>query len=182
MFQLPLHDAIGVPCPGRRPLKRSSAFFKIDFSPRHRQPSNLAVLLASVVAIAGSLLVDAVLVAIGSKVFPSVKGYAHFHFNDYARLTVIGVVVACIGWPIVTRISSAPKWLFLRLAIAVTVVLLLPDVYLLWRGQPAKAVAVLMAMHLAIAVVTYNALVRIAAVRPLKVDDEMKSSVASKAK
>jgi CDP-diglyceride synthetase len=89
----------------------------------------------------------------------------HFQFSDYARLTIIGVIIACVAWPIVTRISSAPRWLFFRLAIVVTVVLLLPDVYLLEQGQPAKAVAVLMCMHLAIALVTYNALVRLAPIR-----------------
>jgi hypothetical protein len=44
-------------------------------------------------------------------------------------------------------------------------VLLLPDLYILHQGQPVQAVAVLMVMHLAIAVVTYNCLVRIAAIR-----------------
>ena len=67
-----------------------------------------------------------------------------------------------MAWPIVTRISSAPRWLFFRLAILVTLVLWLPDLYILHQGQPAKAVAVLMVMHLAIAVVTYNLLVRVA--------------------
>jgi hypothetical protein len=43
--------------------------------------------------------------------------------------------------------------------------LFLPDLYILKQGQPAKAVAVLMVMHLAIALVTYNALVRLAPVR-----------------
>ena len=47
-------------------------------------------------------------------------------------------------------------------AIAVTLVLWLPDLWILSKGQPAKAVAVLMAMHLAIAVVTYNSLVHLA--------------------
>ena len=60
------------------------------------------------------------------------------------------------------RISSAPRWLFFRMAIGVTLVLLLPDIYILKQGQPAKAVAVLMCMHLAIGVITYNALVRLA--------------------
>ena len=36
---------------------------------------------------------------------------------------IIGVVTACLAWPVVTRISSAPRWLFFRLAIAVTPVL-----------------------------------------------------------
>jgi hypothetical protein len=44
-------------------------------------------------------------------------------------------------------------------------VLLLPDFYLLAKGQPAKAVAVLMAMHLAIGLVTYTALVHLAPVK-----------------
>jgi hypothetical protein len=65
----------------------------------------------------------------------------------------------------VTRISSAPRWLFFRLAIVVTLVLFLPDFYILKQGQPAKAVVVLLCMHIAIAVVTYNALVRLAPVR-----------------
>jgi hypothetical protein len=89
----------------------------------------------------------------------------HFQFHDYARLTIVGVIIACVAWPIVTRISSAPRWLFFRLAILVTLVLLVPDLYILKTGQPAKAVAVLMCMHLAIALVTYNALVHLAPVR-----------------
>jgi hypothetical protein len=55
---------------------------------------------------------------------------------------------------------------FFRLAIAVTIVLLLPDFYIWHQGQPVHAVAVLMVMHLAIALVTYNLLVHLAPVRP----------------
>jgi len=90
----------------------------------------------------------------------------HFQFHDYAKLTVIGVIIACVAWPVVTRISSDPRWLFFRLAILVTVVLLLPDFYILHGGQPADAVAVLMLMHLAIALVTYNLLVHLAPAGP----------------
>jgi hypothetical protein len=123
------------------------------------------VLLVTVVSLVGSLAADAALVAIGEAAFPSTKGYVHFQFHDYAKLTIIGVIIACVAWPIVTRISSAPRWLFCRLAILVTLVLWLPDLYILKQGQPAKAVAVLMCMHLAIALVTYNALVHLAPVR-----------------
>lgn len=122
---------------------------------------------ATAVSIAGSLAADALLVVIGEAVFPSTKGYQHFQFPDYAKLTVIGVVIACAAWPAVTRISSSPRWLFLRMAAAVTLVLWLPDVAILFAGQNARAVAVLFVMHLAIAVVTYNALVHIAKTRPL---------------
>ena len=89
----------------------------------------------------------------------------HFQFHDYARLTVIGVVIACAAWPIVARLSSAPRWLFFRLALAVTLVLFLPDVYIWHQGQPTEAVAFLMAMHVAIALITYNLLVQLAPVR-----------------
>jgi len=145
-----------------RPFERLLAPFKVDFSPDHEHPSPTRAVLASLVAIVGSLAADVVLVKLGTAVFPSTKGFVHFQFHDYARLTVIGVTVACVGWPVVSRISSAPRWLFCRLAIVVTFVLWLPDLYILAKGEPAKAVAVLMVMHLAIAVVTYNALVRIA--------------------
>ena len=145
-------------------LDRSLHLVKVDFKPAHRQPSMVKVVLATVVSLGGSLAADAALVAIGKSIFPSTKGYVHFQFSDYAKLTVIGVLIACIAWPIVTRISSAPRWLFFRLAIAVTLVLLLPDVYILKQGQPARAVAVLMCMHVAIGLVTYNALVRLASV------------------
>jgi Family of unknown function (DUF6069) len=146
-------------------IDRLLAWARIDFAPRHRQPTAGRVVLATIGAVVGSLIADAVLVAIGKAVFPATKGYAHFQFQDYAKLTVIGVLIACAAWPVVTRISSAPRWLFFRLAILVSAVLLLPDVYLLVQGQPAKAVAVLMCMHIAIALVTYNLLVRVAPVR-----------------
>lgn len=146
-------------------LDRSLDLVKVDFTPRHRQPSWASVALATLVALVGSLAADAILVAIGKAVFPSVKYYGHFAFADYAKLTIIGVIIACLAWPVVTRISSAPRWLFFRLAIAVTLVLLLPDLYIWHQGQPARGVAVLMCMHLAIAVVTYNALVHLAPVR-----------------
>jgi hypothetical protein len=146
-------------------LERSLGLLRVDFAPAHRQPSTVRLVLATVVSLAGSLALDAALVAIGQAAFPSTKGYVHFRFSDYSKLTIIGVVVACVAWPVVTRISSAPRWLFFRLAIVVTLVLFLPDLYILQQGQPAKAVAVLMCMHLVIALVTYNALVHLAPVR-----------------
>jgi hypothetical protein len=137
----------------------------IDFAPTHKQPDTVRLVVATVLSIAGSLLADAALVAVGTRVFPTTKGYVHFQFHDYAKLTVIGVVIACAAWPVVVRVSSAPRWLFFRLAILVTVVLLLPDLYILHQGQPGRAVGVLMCMHLAIALVTYNLLVHVAPVR-----------------
>jgi hypothetical protein len=146
-------------------LRQTAALVRLDFAPHHRQPSAGRVLLATIASIAGSLAADAILVAIGEKVFPSTRGYAHFQLSDYGKLTVIGVIIACAGWPVVTRVSSQPRWLFLRLAVLTTLLLWLPDLYILYLGEPAHAVAILMLMHLAIAAVTYNLLVRVAPVR-----------------
>src|ERR1700727_1345616 len=134
-------------------LGRALDLVRVALAPAHRQPSSLQIAVATAVSVAGSLAADALLVVIGQAVFPSTKGYAHFQFSDYAKLTVIGVIIACVAWPVTTRISAAPRRLFLWMAIAVTIVLWLPDLYILHGGAPAKAVAVLMVMHLAIAVV-----------------------------
>jgi hypothetical protein len=153
-------------------LDRSFDLLRIDFKPKHTQPSLVRVLLATLVALIGSLVADAIVVAVAKALVPSIKHYPHFEFSDYGKLTVIGVIVACIGWPIVTRISSSPRWLFFRLAIVVTLVLFAPDLYILKQGQPAKAVVVLMCMHVVIALVTYNALVHLAPVRSARETSE----------
>lgn len=138
--------------------------FRIDFSPQ-TPPTTASVVMASVVAIVGSLAADALLVKVGVSLYPSTRGYSHFQFADYAKLTVIGVIIACLGWPVVARISSQPKWVFLRAAVAVTLVLFAPDVWIWYLGQSANAVFVLIWMHVAIAIVTYLALIILAPVR-----------------
>jgi hypothetical protein len=143
-------------------IDRAFTLARLDLSPEHRQPALARVAVAIAGAVAGSLIADAVIVAIGVALLPSTKGYPHFRFSDYAKLTIIGVIFAGVAWPIVTRISAAPRWLFLRLAFLVSAVLFLPDVWLLMKHQSADAVGVLVVMHVAIAVVTYNVLVRVA--------------------
>jgi hypothetical protein len=143
-------------------LQKVLDLIHLDFAPEHGQPSGARVVLATVVSLVGSLLADALLVVIAQAAFPGIKGYSHFQFADYGKLTVIGVLIACVAWPVTTRITSRPRWMFFRMAILVTLVLWLPDVYILVKGQPAKAVGFLFAMHLAIALVTYNALVHLA--------------------
>ena len=157
-------------------LNQLMSFARLDLSPAHRPPAPARMVLATAGSIIGSLVADTLLVVIGEAVFPSTKGYVHFRFSDYTKLTVIGVVIACVAWPVVVRLSSAPRWLFSRLAILVTLFLWLPDLYLLHQGQPAEAVAVLMVMHLAIALVTYNLLVHAAAAvpKPVTIGDQVR--------
>jgi hypothetical protein len=146
-------------------VERGIGSLRLDFPRNVPQPPAARVVLATVLSVIGSLAADALLVALGTRAFPGTKGYGHFQFSDYGKLTVVGVLVACAAWPVVTRVTSSPRWLFFRLAILVTLVLWLPDVYIFMKGQPADAVAVLMAMHVAIALVTYNLLVHVAGVR-----------------
>lgn len=140
---------------------------KVDLDPQHIQPSPVRWVFALIVANLGSLASDAILVAMGTTLFPSTRGFPHFLPSDYGKLTIIGVTIACIAWPIVTRISSQPRWLFLRLAVLVTLFLWLPDLWILAHGEPVHGVGVLMVMHLAIAFITYNTLVRLAPVADL---------------
>lgn len=144
-----------------RPIQTLLRLLRVDFRPR-LAPRGALVLLAFVVALVGSLALDVVLVRLGQAAFPSTKGYGHFQFSDYAKLTVIGVVIASVGWPIAAHLTSTPRKLFCRLAVLITLVLFAPDAYIWWRGSPGEAVFVLLWLHVGIAIVTYNALVRLA--------------------
>ncbi len=146
--------------------ERALSAARLDRNPAHRPAAVGRMAGAVLAAVAGSLAVDALMVAVGTRLFPSTRGYAHFRFSDYGELTVIGVLAACLAWPVTVRISSAPRRLFLRLAVVVTLVLWLPDLWILAEGQPPRAVGVLMVMHLGVALVAYNVLVRLAPVRP----------------
>ena len=118
-------------------LNQLASLARVDFSAQHRQPSAGRVLLVTIASVAGSLAADAILVGTGKAVFPSTRGFARFQFSDYAKLTVIGVIIACVAWPIVTRISPAPRWLFFRLAILVTLVLFCPtSTSCTWASRP----------------------------------------------
>jgi hypothetical protein len=159
-------------------LDRVLTWARIDLDPPHRPPAPWRVAVATVLSIVGSLLADAALVAVGTHVFPATNGYSHFQFADYAKLTVIGVVIAGAGGAVVTRVCAAPRRLFFWSAIVVTLVLFLPDVYIWWQGQIAQGVCVLMAMHVAIALVTYSLLVRVAPVRARPVVAEQATPAA----
>jgi hypothetical protein len=146
------------------PLRWLAGRLGVDFRPTGR-PSALGLLAATLVALGGSLLADYLLVRLGIAAFPSTKGFVHFRFSDYAKLTFIGVLIACAAWPIVAHLTSNPRRLFRRSAVAVTIVLFAPDLWIWHNGSPAKAVFVLLWLHVAIAIVTYNALVLLAPAR-----------------
>jgi hypothetical protein len=147
-------------------LDRAMTLARLELSPRHRTAHPAAIAAGTVASVSLCLLADALLAKAGQAVFPSTRGYVHFQFSDYAKLTVIGVVIAGLAWPAVIRFSSDPRWVYRWLAVLVTAVLMLPDLYIWMLGQPGRAVLVLVTMHLAIALITYNVMVRVAPPRP----------------
>jgi hypothetical protein len=132
----------------------------------HAPPSDARVLVATVLAAGASLFGDAVVVRWTTNSDRALLHYSHFRFGDYGTFTIVGVLGAGLAWWIVARVVARPRGAFFRLALAVTVVLWLPDVWLLVRGDPGRAVATLVLMHVVVAVVTYNALVHVAPPRP----------------
>jgi len=146
-------------------------FLDLDLPAGKAQPVWWRWILATVVAVGGSLAACFGLARLGVILFPSTAGYGHFTFSDYSKLTIIGVLVACVAWPMVTLVTSRGRRLFLWLAVLVTVVSLAPDAWILHLGQPPAGVAVLVVMHFALAVITYPALVLIAPQNSVKVPD-----------
>lgn len=150
-------------------LERVRHVARLDLRPG-APPPNVRWVLAALASVAGSLALNALAVHVATTAFPSTRHFSHFRFDDYGTLTVIGVLFAAGGWAALVRLSSAARWLCFRLAIALTLVLWLPDLWILAQGETAKGVATLMVMHLLIALVTYNLLVRVAPGGPQPVD------------
>jgi Family of unknown function (DUF6069) len=135
-------------------------------APGGAPPARRRVMAAGLIAAAASLAADVVLASIGQAAFTVPASFGKFSFGTYALLTVLGVAGATATWAAVTRLSSRPRWLLTRLAALVTALFLIPDFLLLGTsGNPAGPVVILMLMHLAIAVVTYAALVKVAPAR-----------------
>ncbi len=157
-----------------RPRQSSSVL--VSYAPTDsmmaRPPSTPRVVGVTLLAVGLSIAVDAGLVWLGTAITPSTIHYSHFRVLDYGSLTIVGVACAGVAWAMVARIVSSPRAFFLRLAIVATLILLLPDAWLLLRHQPPQAVVVLMGMHLAIALITYPLLVFLAPVRPPSAAEE----------
>lgn len=153
---------------------------RIDLRPSSAPPSLVRLGAVTLLCVFGSLGADAGLVRLAGTMFPAIRGYSHFHPYDYGTLTVIGVLAACASWPLAVRVSSAPRSLFFRVALVVTALLLVPDVWLLAGHEPVKGVLVLIVMHFSVALITYNLLIRLAPARSviahLPTSDENPSS------
>jgi hypothetical protein len=143
-------------------LRTALDYFRIDVPGARFQPGLWRLVLATTVAVVGSIAACVVLAQLGMLAYPSTRGYEHFQFADYTKLTVIGVVIAALGWPVAAALSSRARRLYLWAAVAVTVVSFAPDGWILVHGQSPAGVFVLAVMHVAVAIVTYWSIVLIA--------------------
>ncbi len=134
-------------------------YLRLDFPRGSAQPGPVRFVAATLIAVFGSVVACWATSTVTIALIPSIAGYGHLQFDDYTRLTVIGVLVASIAWPLVTLVSSRARRLFLWLAVVVTIVSLAPDLWILHQGQPTPGVVALMIMHFALAVVTYPVIV-----------------------
>jgi hypothetical protein len=128
-------------------------------------PSGLRVALVTATAAIASVCVNAVIVWIAKAANPSLQNYSHFRLWDYGTLSVVGVVGAGVAWYVAARYLATPRVVFFRLAVAVTLVLWAPDVWILLKHEPTRAVLFLALMHLTVALITYNLLVFAAPLR-----------------
>lgn len=135
---------------------------RLDFNPSRRPPSILLSVIGLVVGVVLSLLANVLIAHVAIALDPSLSSYPHFQISDYGRLTVVGALIACVGWPILTRVSSAPLLLYVVIAILGTLVLFLPDLYILVALQePVHAVLGLVVMHIAVPLCSCTSMVLI---------------------
>jgi hypothetical protein len=106
-----------------------------------------------------SVIVNATLVWLAKAFDPSLRNYSHFRLWDYGTLTVLGVTAAGAAWYLATRSLPSPRHTFFRVAVIVTLALWVPDLWLLIKHEPTRAVVFLVIMHAAVALITYNLLV-----------------------
>lgn len=145
------------------PVRLAVRLTRLDLRPSALQPSLLRTALGIAIGVLVSVGLNWLLARTAIVLFPSLAGFPHFQFSDYGRLTVLGALIACFGWPILTRLSSSPGWIYGWVAVLGTMVLWLPDLYI-WMvlHEPGRAVLVLATMHVAVVLVSCVSMVTVA--------------------
>ncbi len=141
------------------PSRRLLGYFGVDLPMGKAQPNPIRFVAAVIAAVVLSIAACWALAALGVALDPATATYEHFRFGDYAKLTIIGVGIAGIAWPIATLLSQDARRIYLWAAVIVTLVSFAPDAWIIRGGQPVAAVIVLMIMHVALALITYPVMV-----------------------
>lgn len=138
------------------------AWLALDLPAGSAQPRWWRWLIASAVAAVVSVAACWAIAHATIAAFPSTSGYGHFGFADYTKLTLAGVAVAAVAWPIATLVSTRARRLYLVVGVLALIGSFVPDLWILHLGQPLVGVVALAIMHVAVGVVTVAALLLLA--------------------
>ena len=144
------------------PVRRIQDLTRLDGQPLRPLPSTGRIAVAGLASAVASVVACVILSELGKAALSPPASFDKFNFPGYAVLTVLGVIAATVGWAILVRLTSQPRWCLEVAAVAVTVVLLLPDVAILPQN-PFSDVLVLMVEHVVIAVITTALLLKLSA-------------------
>ncbi len=104
-------------------------------------------------AVAVAILVNVVIRTVAVSVLGIGAGFQPLEVGPTVFFTVVGMVGAVVVFGLILRFARRPVWLFRRVALAVLVVSLVPDVLMLFSGSmPGTTVAgvlTLMVEHVA---------------------------------
>jgi hypothetical protein len=141
-------------------IRRAQEVTRLDLRPLHPPPSLGRIALAGVLSAVASVVACVILSEAGKALLSPPASFDKFTPPGYIVLTVLGVAAATVGWAILVRMTSQPRWCLTVAAVLVTIVLLLPDVAILPQ-DPTSDVVVLMIEHVAIAIITTWLLLRV---------------------
>jgi hypothetical protein len=122
-------------------------------------PSVSRVVVMTILSASASIVVNAALVWLATAFNPALQHFSHFRLSDYGTLTGVGAAAAGAAWYLTTRNLRTPRRTFFRVAVVAMVLLWVPDLWLLMKHEPTRAVVYLMIMHATVALITYNFLV-----------------------
>lgn len=113
------------------------------------------------IAIVLSVVVNLAILAL-VRTFGLVEPFGAMSVPPITFLTVLGGIAATAVYGAITRISTRPDWVFVRVAAVALVVSFVPDVVILRFDPEATpgAVLVLMFMHVVVAVICVATLTR----------------------
>lgn len=150
----------GVSVEAPTPIRRAMELIRLDLRPLRPLPSLGRIALAGLLSALASVVACVIISEAGKALLSPPASFDKFNPPGYIVLTVLGVAAATVGWAILVRMTSQPRWCLKVAAVIVTIVLLLPDVAIL-PHDPTGAVIVLMIEHVVIAVITTWLLLRV---------------------
>ncbi|HEX6342572.1 DUF6069 family protein [Umezawaea sp.] len=134
-----------------------------DTTPRPLRPAFDAgtVVGGVVLAALASVAVNSVIATIASSALPPGGTRMGLELQEYASLTVVGILLGALAWFLVRRHADNPRAVLRYLVPAAVLLSLVPDFGILMTGVPLLNALALVAMHLAVAAITVPTLAKV---------------------